>query len=492
MPLIEYLKGKVGAVGRKEKITVSEAINLVLNKFREVATALDVPVELLVKLDENGVPFLGANPSLFYDKDWRSLQKISPVEIPTTFFITGDAIDTSNLTLIHPKFAKYQNMGMPNSHRIAQSLICKTILNKPLYIKSRPLIPIGIDNYVFASYEDVIKRLYLIKIYGEVLSGKMSEARSKELERAIKIGFSREEKLKVKLNKPIIEQISRIFPNCLKVVLTNEPPSALTEVGEILSKSKPLAIVQMEMCLHPTYMNFNNNYYLYLSDHSLNIGEGLPVSKDNIKVSILPVMQDMLELKPPPNSKIKNVILSSGGAAGRMARMIRETRKIKLDYPVVFITFSGLAKKTKDYIRLKNIIEKATTSKHRFKLFPKVSLKEYIRIVEKSHATIGLSGTYTTLGTVASGRPFGAIFDSRRSKDKIFTDHMKGNAIFFKEALDYPVEIIHDTIKRDNLDSLLKDRNINKTYYQATKKGGIRDLFIECKKKWRGVFIRFM
>lgn len=492
MRLIKYLNGEFNIFTKKEKISVAAAIDIVLNKFSEIAVALDVPLELLVKLDENGVPFLGANPSILYNKDWHNLRKIFPVEIPTTFFVTGDAIDTNNLSLINPKFRKYQGMGMPNSHRIAQSLICKTILDKPLYIKSKPLIPIGIDNYVFASFDDVIKRLYVIKIYRQALAGKIPKSRSENLDRAIKFCFSKEEKLKVRLNRPMIEQISRIFPNYLKVVLTNEPPSALTEIGEILSKRKPLAIVQMETCVHPTYMNFKNNYYLYISDHQINIGRGLPASKGNIRVSILPVMKDMLQLKPPSTSKIKNVILSSGGAAGRIMRMIKEIHKIKLDYPVVFIVLSVMAKNSKSYRQLKSLIDRKKTSNHRFKLVPKVSLAEYIRIVGKSHAMIGISGAYTTLGTIASGRPFGAIFDSRKTKDRIFTDHCKGNAIFVKKVLGYPIEIINDTIKKNNLDTLLKDENINIAYHQATKKRGTRDLFIESENKWRNVFLKFL
>jgi len=492
MHLSKYFNREFNILAKKEKMGISVAVNLVINKFREIAAALDVSFELLVKLDENGIPFVGASPSLLYGKDWRDLLDISPVEVPTTFFVTGDAIDTGNLTLINPKFRRYQSMGMPNSHRIAQSLICKTILDKPLYIKSKPLIPIGIDNYIFASDEDVLNRLYVIKMYEEVLARKLPKYKAKNLDRAIQLCFSKEEKLKIKLNKPMIEQISRIFPNSLKVAFTNEPPSALAEIGEILSKRKPLAIVQMGMCVHPTYMNFNNNYYLYISNHPVNVGKGLPKSKGNIEASILPVMPDMLKVKPPPASKIKNVILSSGGAAGRIKRMIKEITRIKLDYPVNFIVLSVLAKNTKNYMRLKWLIGKMRTSNHRFKLVPKVSLAGYIRIVEKSHAMIGFSGTYTTLGTIASGRSFGVIFDSRKTKDRIFTDHYKGNAIFVKKTLGYPIEIINDSIKKNNLDNLLKDENIDKAYYQATKKGGIRALFIKSENKWRDVFLKFL
>lgn len=492
MRVIKYPNSEFNIFTRKKKITVAAAVNLVLNKFREIADALSVPFELLIKLDENGVPFLGAKPSLLYNKSSHKLLRISPIEIPTSFFITGDAVDTNNLTLISPKFRKYESLGMPNSHRIAQSLICRTILDKPIYIKSKPLIPIGIDNIVFASYEDVVNRLSVIKMYEETLAGKIPNSKSKELDRAIKFAFSKREKTKVKLNRPLMEQISRIFPNALRVVFTNEPPSTLTEVGKILSKGKPLAIVQMGMCVHPTYMNFKNNYYLYISDHPVNVGKELPKSKGNIRVSILPVMPDILEVKPPPNSKVKNVILSSGGAAGRVERMIGEICEIKLDYPVNFIVLSGLAKNARSYIRLKDIVNNAVTSRHRFKLVPKISLIEYIRLVETSHATIGLSGTYATLGTIASGRPFGVIFDSRTSKDRIFTDHYKGNAIYIKDVLGYPTEIIHDTIKKKSIDNLLKKENINRAYGLAAKKNGLRDLFIKSEDNWRNVFLRFL
>ena len=492
MRLSKYFNREFNIFAKKEEVSVAAAVNLVLNKFKEVAEALDVPFELLVKLDENGVPFLGANPSLLYDRDWRSLRKISPVQVPTTFFVTGDAIDTNNLSSINPKFRKYQSMGMPNSHRIAQSLICKTILDKPLYIKSKPLIPIGIDNYVFASDEDVLNRLFVIKIYEKTLAGKIPKSKAEDLDRAIELDFSIEEKLKAKLNKPVIKQISRIFPNSLKIVFTNEPPSVLTEVGEILSEGKPLAIVQMGMCVHPTYMNFKKNYYLYVSDHPVNVGNGLPDSKKSIKVSILPVMRRMLKVKPPPTSKIKNVILSSGGAAGRIKRMINEVGGIKIDYPVNFIVLSVMAEDSQSYMSLKSLIDKKQTSNRRFELVPKVSLSEYIQIVEKSHAMIGFSGTYTTLGVIAAGRPFGVIFDSRKSKDRIFTDHYKGNAMFIKKALGYPIEIINDSIKKNNLDNLLKSRNIDKAYYQAIKKRGVRDLFIESEDKWHDVFLRLL
>jgi hypothetical protein len=239
-------------------------------------------------------------------------------------------------------------------------------------------------------------------------------------------------------------------------------------------------------------MNFRNNYYLYISDHPINIGRGLPDSKGDMKVSILPVMQEMLELKPPPASKIKNVILSSGGAAGRINRMIKEIHKLQLSSPVVFIVLSALAKNTRRYAKLERLIDKKTTNTHKFKIIPKVSLTEYIRIIENSHAMIGFSGTYTTLGIIASGRPFGAIFDSRKSKDRIFTDHYQGNAIFAKHVLDYPVEVIHDTITQHNLDNLLSNENIRKAYYQATKGGGMRDKFIESEAEWRSIFLRFL
>lgn len=467
-------------------------INSIASKFQEIAEALNVPVDLIYKIDENGVPFLGFKPSVLYETDASKLENISPIKAPTTFFITGDATDTNNISLINSKFARFENMGIPNSHRIAQSLICRLLIEKPIYKNGKPIIPIGIDNYIFASPEAVVKRFKVLQIYAKTLSKPTPYLKRRQLKKAISYTFSKKEKLRTKLNTTMIKQITRIFPNALKTIFTNEPPSSLTHVGNIISGEIPLAVVQMEYFVHPLYMNMHDNYYIYLSEHPLNKGKSFPKSKGNYLVSILPIMRGLRALKAPQATELKKIIISSGGAAGRIGRMIEELGKIKLDNPLEFLILTGARINSKEYKKLLKMINKNRAAKLKMKLYPKLSLKQWIDLINESSAMISFPGTYSTLGALASGRPFAAVIDTRTTEDRIFTDHVKGNAIFAKKVLNYPAVIIKDSITTKDVRKLIDDDYIHKAFQKATEKGGIRDMFRAAEKKWHDIFYKFI
>ena len=127
--MINDIKEVLGFFDPKEdSLTVTEAVGIVQNKFGEISKALKLRKEDIFNLDFNHVPFVGSKPCVLHTLDSKKLRHIKPVSVPTTFFVTGDAYDTKNLSKINRIFRPYDNLGMPNSHKFAQSLICKTIM----------------------------------------------------------------------------------------------------------------------------------------------------------------------------------------------------------------------------------------------------------------------------------------------------------------------------------------------------------------------------
>ncbi len=492
---INLLKKRIGYYDyKKSNMSIDRAIKKVDEKFNEISKALNINKDLIFNSDQNGLPFVGQNPSVLFAKESENLKKIKPIDLPVTFFVTGDAINTSNISEINKLFKSFEGMGMPNSHKFAQSLICKTIIDKPAYINNHPLIPIGIDNYIFVSPEDVVKRLQVIRMYKKAVEQKIPMSQKKSLRNSINNNFNKEIRKLVKFNKDIVYEFARIFPNSLKAMFTNEPPSSITHISSILNRGKPLAVVQMEYATHPAYFDFfKDYYYLYMSNDSFNKGLNFPNnSRKNIFVGCLPVSNYFLNIKKPLISRIKRIILSSGGSGGRTFKNALELRKFKFNQKIEFVLLTGIPKESKKFNQIENKCLKLNRGNVSFIATPKISLKQLAKVFDKSHASLGFPGTYTTLGALASGRPFGAIIDTRKSEDRIFTDHVIGNAYFSRDVLNYPTVIIKDRIQKKHIDRLIDNSFIQLAFQKASGKKGTREEFLGSLEKWRDAFIYFI
>lgn len=491
---INIIKKKLGVFDRKQGSThIKTAVSKVVDKLIEISDALNIDRELVYSMDSYGIPFVGVTPSLFYYADANKLKNLPSVKVPIAFFVTGDAFNTADIGRFDDSLKKFEGLGLPRSHKIAQSLICKSIMDNPVYLGKKPLVPIGIDNYTFVSPEDVKKRLQVIKMYKKALEKRVPKREMPALRKVMKYAFSASEKDKTKVNLSMMKEIARIFPNSLRVSFTNEPPSATTHLSKQFSSDGSLAIVQMNYGIHPSFLEIKDNYYLYFNPNFNKDRESyMKQAKKCLFVGVLPIMDEMLNIQNPPNTSVKKILLSSGGAAGRIFRMIDELCKVKVDYKTEILALSGLEKGSRKFNRFSRFCKNKSNKTVIIVPIPSIGLKKLVSLYNKCHASVGLPGTYTALSGIACGRPFGAVIDSRKSPDKIFVDHFKSNALFIKNVLDYPTVIIKDSIKSQDIKKLLDPDFQNEAIGKLTENGGIKDWFLKANENWRDVFIYFL
>lgn len=477
---------------KKGYMSIKDALTKIERKMEQISVALEIDKDLIFNFDGNGIPFVGCTPSVLYDKDASVLKNITPVVVPVTFFVTGDAFETNNLSN-NKWFGKYKNFGMPRSHKFAQSLICKSIIDNPIYLKGKPLVPIGIDNYIFASPKEVLRRFKVLQAYKEALDKKVPINKITGFKKIVDYAFDAKYKDTFQMNLILLREFSRIFPNSLKTTFTDEPPTAATRLGKFFSYDDSLAVVQTNFAIHPSFIDIKDNYYLYFNPNfNGKKDEYMKVSKKSFMVPFLPVSESLLRIKRPSIGKKERIILSVGGVAGRLKRIIGDLSNISTNFPLEYLVLTSVPKNSIYYEKILRVCLQKSNSNAKFIPIPKVDIKRIAELYNQSHATLGLPGTYTALGCLASGRPFGAIIDIRKSVDKIFTDHFVSNAYYLKNYLKYPTVIIDKKVKKEDIVKLVSEDFAKEAYKNATGSGGTREMFKKANQNWRDVFIYFL